>query len=390
MRKIALITTSRADYGIQARLAKMLQADADLDFHLIVSGTHLSAKHGYTVKEIERDGVAISARVDIGIDDAVNVPQIMAKAIMGFSEVLTGVEPEICVLLGDRFEMFAAATACTLCNIPVAHLHGGEATQGAHDEAFRHSITKMAHLHFTSCEEYRRRVIQLGENPNRVFNVGALGVENVHRVEIIPRDELVADIGIVLRKRNFLVTFHPVTFDKGAAGRQADELLAALSSLDDATIIFTHPNADAEGDDIVHRIAKFVEEHDNAYLFSSLGARRYLSLVKCVDAVVGNSSSGIIEVPSLRTATVNIGDREGGRIRAESVVDCKPDRQSITAAISTVLSDEFREKLKTVVNPYDKAGTASAILEKLKSLDTRNILKKKFYDTNWRKPDEIL
>lgn len=380
MRKIALVTTSRADYGIQSRLIHMLQERADVDFSLVASGTHLSAGHGMTINEIEQDGVAIAAKVNIGIDCESDVSRIFARAVTGFSDVLSRLGPDICVLLGDRYEMFAAATACTLNNIPIAHLYGGEATQGAHDEAFRHSITKMSHLHFTSCEAYRRRVIQLGEHPDRVFSVGSLGVENVHALDLLTRDELADELGIDFKRRNLLVTFHPATYDKGSAGGQTDELLAALGDMDNVAIVFTHPNADAEGDKVAGRIARFVECHDNAYMFASLGARRYLSLVIQVDAVVGNSSSGIIEVPSLKTATVNIGDREGGRIRAQSVIDCNPNRDDISKAISTALDPEWRECLATTINPYDKPGTAKAIVSTLVSVMLDGILKKNFYD----------
>lgn len=380
MRKIALVTTSRADYGIQSRLVRELQDDPDIDFSLIVSGSHLSETHGMTVREIERDCIQIAAKVDIGIDDEKDVARIMARAVVGFSDVLAKIRPDICVLLGDRYEMMAAAIACTLNNIVVAHIHGGEATEGATDEAFRHAITKAAHLHFTSCEAYRRRVMQLGEHPSRVFNVGALGVENVHLVDAVPKEQLASDLGVAFQRRNLLVTFHPATFERGEAGRQADELIGALSTFEDTMIVFTHPNADAESDEVVQRIVKFVAEHKNAHLFSSLGVRRYLSLVRYVDAVVGNSSSGIIEVPSLKTATVNIGDREGGRIRAESVIDCQPDRQSIISAIQLAFSEDFRKKLTSVENPYDKPNTAETILKTLKGFNINSILKKKFYD----------
>lgn len=382
MRKIALVTTSRADYGIQSRLIRMLQDCPDVEFSLIVSGTHLSKKHGMTINEIERDGITIRAKIDIGIDTESDIAIITSNAITGFSHSLSKINPEICILLGDRYEMLAAAIACTLNNIPIAHIHGGEATQGAFDEAFRHSITKMSHLHFTSCEPYRRRVIQLGESPDRVFNVGALGVENIHKVKLLSREELSFQLGITFRKTNFLVTFHPETNNKGAAGSQIDELLTALDKFNDSTIIFTHPNADSEGDVVAEHILQFVNTHSNAYMFSSLGAQRYLSLVKVVDAVVGNSSSGIIEVPSLGTATVNVGNREAGRIRAKSVIDCRPDKVSIEEALNIALSNDFQTRLKNIENPYDKPNTANRILEILLQFSFKDLLSKSFYDIN--------
>lgn len=379
MRKIALITTSRAEYGIQARLIRLLQDDDTIDFSLIVSGTHLSRRHGMSVREIEEDGVNITTKVDLKIDEDSNVSNIMARALIAFGDVLNRLRPDICILLGDRYEMFAAALACTLNGILIAHLYGGETTEGAIDEVFRHSITKAAYLHFTSCEQYRNRVIQLGEAPERVFNVGSLGVENIHFVDLIPRLELAAELGIEFSKKNFLVTFHPVTMESDSALQQVDELLTALSTLSDSTIIFTHPNADAGGDDIAERIKQFVTKNSKSYLFKSLGRKRYFSLVKCVDAVVGNSSSGIVEVPSLGTVTINIGDRQKGRLQAASIFNCQADRESIRDAIDTVVDKGFY-RLHAGVNPYEKPDTAQHIFMCLKKIPLPKTLKKQFYD----------
>ncbi len=380
MRRIAAITTSRADYGIQSRLIRMLQDCADVSFSLVVSGTHLSRKHGMTVGEIEGDGIEIASRVDIGIDEETDMAKIMARAIVGFSEALSAIAPDICLLLGDRYEMMAASLACTLLNIPIAHIHGGEATEGAIDEVFRHSITKAAYLHFTSCEAYRQRVIQLGEDPSRVFNVGSLGVENIGYMDMLGREELAEKLGVRFSRRNYLVTFHPATAEQGEAISQIDELLSALGSLQDSTIVFTHPNADAGSDLIAKRIGEFVNERETAYLFKSLGARRYLSMAKCADAVVGNSSSGILEVPSLGTATVNIGDREGGRIRGASVLDCPPRAEAIAAAIAKAVELKQSGGRDAFSNPYYKPDTAKTILDTLRSFDLVGALKKKFHD----------
>ncbi|MBO4643807.1 MAG: UDP-N-acetylglucosamine 2-epimerase (hydrolyzing) [Alphaproteobacteria bacterium] len=382
MRKISLITTSRADYGIQSNLIKLLQSDPEIDFSLIVSGTHLSKKHGETYREIENDGVKIAKKINIGMDDENDlfVERVFSNAVMKFSKALREFSPDIAVLLGDRYEMLAAAIACCFNNIPIAHLHGGEATQGATDEFFRHAITKAAHLHFTSCEDYRRRVIQLGEAPERVFNVGSLGVENVLKVSPLSKEELEKSLGINFLEENLLVTFHPVTLEKGDAERQIDELLAALNELPDTMIVFTHPNADAEGDVITRRIQDFVKAKPNRYLFASLGMKRYFSMIRQVDAVVGNSSSGIIEVPSFKKATVNIGSRQAGRIQAASVINCEPEKEDILRAIRKSYDPAFRETLKSVENPYDKKATAENILRILKTCELKDIVRKKFHD----------
>lgn len=367
MRKISLVTASRAEYGIQRRLIGLLDSDPEVEFSLIVSGTHLSKKHGYTVREIVNDGFPIARRVDIGIDSDLPISEIMARALTGFTRSMEDLRPDLVIMLGDRYEMLAAGLACTLLNIPIAHLHGGETTIGATDEVFRHSLTKTAYLHFTSCEEYRRRVIQLGEDPIRVFNVGSLGVENIHNYNLISRDTLERELDIKFRRRNLLVTFHPVTFQRGCGAEQVHELLMALDARDDTSLFFTRPNADAEGDQIAKMIFDFASTRGYVTVFPSLGSLRYLSLAKYVDAVVGNSSSGIIEVPSLGTATVNVGDRQKGRICAASVICCRNVCQEISSAIDKAVSDDFQASLMNVENPYDKADTASEILRVVKT-----------------------
>ena len=383
MKRIALVTTSRAEYGIQSRLIRMLQDDPDIDFRLVVSGTHLSEKHGMTWRQIEADGIVISEKVDIGIDNTESVPYIMAVALEKFADILASIKPDIVVLLGDRYEMLSVALACTLNNIPIAHIHGGETTEGAVDEVFRHSITKAAYLHFTSCEEYRRRVIQLGEAPNRVFNVESLGVENISHIDFIGKRELADTLGIIFSPRNFLVTFHPVTMEERTASEQTKELLSALEMLDNSTIVFTHPNADREGDVIAGLIESFVSKHPKTYLFKSLGIRRYFSLMKFVNAVIGNSSSGIIETPSLGVPTVNIGDRQKGRMQAPSIINCAPICSDISKAIQEAESLDFRNICSKAVNPYAKDGTANQILYELKRNDLSVGLKKEFFDVDF-------
>lgn len=387
MRKICLITTSRADYGIQSNLIKLLQNDSEIDFSLIVSGSHMSKKHGETYREIENDGIKIAKKIDIGMDDECDlyVEHVFANAVLRFSAVLREISPDIVVLLGDRYEMLAAAFACCLNNIPIAHLHGGETTEGATDEAFRHSITKMAHLHFTSCKTYRNRVIQLGEDPERVFNVGAMGVENALNVPTLSKEELEKNLGIKFLKRNLLVTFHPVTLEKGRAENQIDQLLAALSELKDTMIVFTHPNADAEGDIIAEKIKDFIKSENGRYLFASLGMKRYFSMIKQVDAVVGNSSSGIAEVPSFKKATINIGNRQAGRIQAKSIINCLPEKTDVLKAIATVYTQDFQTVLKSAKNPYAKENSARNVFNVLKTFDLTGLLEKKFYDLSEEK-----
>lgn len=382
MRKICLISTSRADYGIQSQLIKLLQEDQDIDFSLVVSGMHVCKKYGQTYKEIEKDGIKISQMFDIGMDkeNEEDISKIMAEGLIKFSKVLKEINPDIVVALGDRYEMFSAIIACTLCGIPIAHLHGGETTEGAIDEVFRHSMTKASYLHFTSCEEYRKRVIQLGENPERVFNFGSLGVENTRKIKLLSKEQLSKDLGINFLAKTILVTFHPVTFEKGEAKSQIEELLGALGELQNMTIIFTKPNADPENDVIANKIDDFVRSKPNAFAFSSLGMVKYLSLVNYADAVVGNSSSGIIEVPSFKTATVNVGNRQEGRIQADSIINCAPKKSEIIACINKVYSPEFQNALEYVKNPYEGENTAQNILQVLKTADLSDALKKRFYD----------
>ncbi len=382
MRKICLITTSRADYGIQSHLAKLLQNDRQIDFSLIVTGMHVSRKYGNTYKEIKNSGLKISKMFDVGMDKySDSYPEkIIAKTIIKTSEVLKEISPDIVILLGDRYEMFAVAIACTLNNIPIAHIHGGETTQGAVDEVFRHSITKAAYWHFTSCEAYRRRVIQLGEDPARVFNVGSLGVENVKRMKLLSKNELKRDLNISFSKKNLLVTYHPVTLERGQAKTQITELLSALEELKDTTIIITKPNADSENGVIVKEIENFAARRSLTYVYTSLGALKYLSLVNLVDAVVGNSSSGIIEAPSFKTATINIGTRQSGRIKSQSIIDVAPQKEEILNAILQIYTDKFRKKLEQAKNPYEKANTAQNIVDILKSVDLKASLEKQFYD----------
>lgn len=371
MRKICLVTTTRAEYGIMSRLIEKLNDDEEIEFQLIASGMHLSEKFGNTVDEIK---VPITKKIDIEIEK--EPAHALALAVEKFTKAFEELNPDIVVLLGDRYEIMGAAQAAMLCNVPIAHLHGGETTEGAIDEAIRHSITKMSHLHFTSCEDYRKRVIQLGEAPNRVFNVGSLGVENIKKLPLLSKEELEKSLDFQFGKKNLLVTFHPVTLEKGNAKKQFEELLAALDLLENTNIIFTMPNSDSESDEIFKLINEYVKSHKNSKAFKSLGVIRYLSALQYVDAVVGNSSSGIVEVPSFNIATVNIGNRQKGRIQASSIINCNPEKDDILEAVKKVYTLYF----ENVKNPYEGINTAERIIDILKNHNLENILKKKFYD----------
>ena len=382
-KKICLVTGTRAEYGLMFWLMKFLEEDQDVELQLIVTGMHLSPEFGLTYREIEKAGFEINKKIEmlLSSDTAIGISKSMGLAQIGFSEAYKELQPNIVVLLGDRYEIFAAAATAMISNIPIAHLHGGETTEGVVDEGMRHSITKMSHLHFTATETYKRRVIQMGEDPNRVFNVGTPGLDNISRLELLDRQEFEESIDFKLDKRNLLITFHPVTLEENTSNVQFKELLAAISDLEDTHFIFTKPNSDAHGRIIIELIDDFVSKNpEKACSFNSLGQVRYLSALKHVDAVLGNSSSGLTEAPSFKVATIDIGDRQKGRIKADSVISCKPTRVSIIEALQVAFSENFQERLLDVDNPYGDSGASAKIIEILKNFDYSNILKKKFYD----------
>jgi GDP/UDP-N,N'-diacetylbacillosamine 2-epimerase (hydrolysing) len=337
-----------------------------------------------TFREIEQDGFEIDRKVEMltSSDSSVGVAKSMGLGMIGFADALSELRPDLMVVLGDRYEIFAAVAAAMVARIPVAHLHGGEATEGLIDEAIRHSITKMSHLHFVAAEEYRKRVIQLGEQPDAVHLVGGLGVENIRRLELMSREELESSLGLEFGKRNLLVTFHPVTLEDATAEVQMTALLQALEVLQETRIIFTLPNADSGGRVLIEMVNAFVERHPDSYAFTSLGYRRYLSCLAYVDGVVGNSSSGLTEVPSFRKATVNIGDRQRGRLQSASVINCAPVKEEIVQAINRIYSDEFVQILKGAVNPYGDGRVSDRVVEVLKTVSLDNLLKKTFFDVS--------
>jgi len=336
-KRICVFTGNRAEYGLLYPLLREIQRYSDLQLELLVSGAHLQKEFGETYRQIEADGFAIDAKVDIelGDDSGVGVGRSMGTGVIRYTEALAFLQPHLLIVLGDRYEAFAAATGAMIMRIPIAHLHGGEATFGLIDEAIRHSITKMSQLHFTSTEEYRRRVIQLGENPDKVFNVGALGLDNLHCVDMLSREQVAQELDIVWQARNLLVTFHPVTLEEDALTDQCAQLLNALEQCRETAIIFTRANVDMEGGRINRMIENFADNHPQAFVFSSLGQKRYLSLLQYVDAMVGNSSSGIIEAASFKLPVVNIGSRQRGRDRGHNVVDVGHVRADIKQAVET-------------------------------------------------------
>lgn len=381
-RRICVVTGTRAEYGLLRGVLRRLRASALVELQLVVTGMHLSPEFGSTFHEIEADDFAIAARVELllSADTATGVSKAMGLGMIGFADAFDRLQPDIIVVLGDRFEIFAAAAAALVAGVPVAHIHGGETTEGAFDEAIRHAITKMAHLHFVAAEPYRRRVIQLGEDPARVFHVGGLGVDAIAELDLLARDTLETSLGFGLGARSLLVTFHPATLEIDTAAGQMAELLAALAQRPDTQLIFTMPNADTGSRGIAEQINGFVAAHPNARAYASLGQLRYLSCLQFVDGVVGNSSSGLAEAPSFGIGTVDIGDRQRGRLRAASVVHCAPERAAITAAINRIYDPVFRAGLATTENPYGTGGAAAGIVDVLCHHTLDQLIKKHFHD----------
>jgi len=382
-KRIIIFTSTRAEYGLLRRLAlKVEQADG-LDLTLLISGTHLILDQGLTIKEIQLDGIKAIECIDIDLSDdsTTGICRSMGIAIKNYGEFFHNFAPDLLLLLGDRYETFCCAATAQICGIPVAHVHGGERTEGVIDEAFRHSITKMSHLHFPCCEEYQNRIIQMGESPERVYNVGSLGVENIKKMKFLKKLELENAIGFKLDKPFFLVTFHPVTLEKNSSQEQFAQLLQALDHYTDHRFIFTGSNADTGGQVINQMQNDYKRIHpDQCLVVPSLGYLRYLSAMKLCDAVIGNSSSGILEAPVLKAPTINIGDRQKGRVRTQSVVDCDPFKNSILKALETVSDNKFQLNLKSMDIPFDKPDTVKTIKSILQKVDLKNILKKEFYD----------
>lgn len=382
--KLCVFTGTRAEYGILKPLLKLLKKSNVFSLHLIVSGMHLSPEFGLTYNEIKADGYSIDKHVEILLssDTSIGVSKSIGLGLISFSEALDSLKPDMTIVLGDRFETYAFTSASYILNIPITHLYGGEATFGLFDEGIRHSITKMSLLHFTSTENYRKRVIQLGEDPERVFCVGAMGLDTISETNLLSKDELEKSINFRFKQRNLLITYHPVTLEKSSPEIPFQILLSILKGMKNTGVIFTKSNADTHGRLINTMIDNYVTENpDNSISFVSMGQTNYLSTMQFVDAVVGNSSSGIIEAPSFRIGTINIGDRQSGRIKADSVIECLPTRKGIEQAFETLFSKNFSKKLSTVKNPYWKGNSASRIIEILQQkIPYISNTKKVFYD----------
>jgi GDP/UDP-N,N'-diacetylbacillosamine 2-epimerase (hydrolysing) len=381
-RKICVITGTRAEYSLMRWVMQGINDDPELTLQVIATGMHLSPEFGLTYREIEKDGFKIDRKIEMltSSDTPVGIAKSMGLCLIGFADALSELQPDLIMVLGDRFEIFAAVAAALVARIPVAHLHGGEATEGLIDEAIRHSITKMSHLHFVAAEKYRQRVIQLGEQPERVFLVGGLGVDNIKQLKLLDRAELEASLDFKLGQKNLLITFHPVTLETATAVDQMEELLVTLAELKNTQLIFTLPNADTDGRSLKKMVGRFVAQHPNARAYTSLGQLRYLSCIAQVDGVVGNSSSGLTEVPSFRKGTINIGDRQRGRLQAASVINSAPTRQSIAAALERLYDADFQTSLSQVRNPYGEGGASEKIIKAVKLVALDDVLKKRFYD----------
>lgn len=381
--KICVITGTRAEYGLLFWTMKTIKEHPDFELSVCVTGMHLSPEFGLTYNQIVSDGFQIEGKIEmlLSSDTSVGITKSVGLGLIGFADFFERTKPDWILVLGDRFEIFSAVTAAMIARIPVAHCHGGEATEGLIDEAIRHSLTKMSHLHFTSTIEYRNRVIQLGEQPSSVFHVGALGIENINRLKLLNKQEFESSIDFQLSSLNFLVTFHPVTLDQSSTENQFKELLKALLAFKEAKIIFTKPNADHDGRIISQIIDDFVNKNsDRSISFVSLGQLKYLSAIKHCQVVIGNSSSGLIEVPSFKKPTINIGDRQQGRVQAKSVISCKPEMNAIIESIQIALSDEFQLILQNLENPYGEGNSSNKIAEAIQNASIQNILKKEFYN----------
>lgn len=393
-RKICVVTGSRAEYGLLHNLMKAIKADPELQLQVIATNQHLSKLQGETYREIERDGFSIDYKVymadDEAPDNANSTAKSISRGVSGFADAFDVLHPDLLLILGDRFEMLSAASTALIYRIPIAHIHGGEITEGAFDDAIRHAISKMSHLHFTSTEAYRNRVIQLGEQPGRVFNVGALGVENVMKNDYMSKEEIESSLNFRLTDKCFICTYHPVTLSSMSSEVQVLNLLEALDNYKDYHIIFTYSNSDTNSQIIIKRIQEYVDRNEGRCMFiSSLGHRRYFSVLKHMSAVLGNSSSGIIEVPSFGIPTLDIGDRQKGRIAADSVIHCGNSIEEIKEGLEKVVTHSNsstlfgeRSRTKNISNPYYKEGTCESILITIKTYPLENLVQKSFYDIN--------
>ena len=382
-KKICVVTGTRAEYGLLRWLMDGIQKSKVLELQIVVTGMHLSPEFGLTYREIEKDGFKIDRKVEmlLSADTPSSISKSTGIGLIGFADVYNELNPDIIIVLGDRFEILSSSLAALFANIPIAHIHGGETTAGAFDEAIRHSITKMAWWHFVAADEYKTRVIQLGENPNRVFNVGGLGVDAIKQSKLLTKTKLTNILGLKFGKKNLLITFHSVTFENNTSEKYFKLLLGVLDGYKDINLIFTMPNSDSDGRIIKEMIADFVSNHrERSISFTSMGSLNYLSTLQFVDGVIGNSSSGLAEVPTFKIGTINIGDRQNGRLKAESVIDCEPTTISIKHAIEKLYSKKFQKNLPLATNPYGDGDATEKILHIFLNESIPKEMKKEFYD----------
>ena len=386
-RRICIATGTRADWGLLSPIAQALNKRDDVDLKIIATNMHLSEEYGSTWKEIENDGLKIDWRVKMKSDADTRKDTVLAmsECMAGMAEALAALQPDLLVILGDRYEMLATASAALILRIPIAHIAGGAISQGAYDESIRHAITKMSHIHLTETERYRKRVIQLGENPEHVIYTGAIGVYNIMHTQYISREQLERELNLTLSDRLILATFHPATLDEMSPQQQCKNLLAALDRHPDYQTIFTYPNNDSEGRIIIQLIESYRRRHpERVAVFPSLGMRRYLSMLHCATAVVGNSSSGIVEVPSIGIPTLDIGIRQMGRTAAPSVLHCGVSEEEIADGLETVLSSSFRMIAKSAENPYYLPDTLEKMVDAIVNTPLDNIIIKPFYDVKFK------
>ena len=382
IKKVCVVTGSRADYGLLKNLLLLIKKEKSLRLQLVVTGSHLSKKYGNTFKEIIKDNIEIINKIDLKLygDGTLSIAKSMSLGFSKFVKVYEKNKPDIVILLGDRYEIFTACSAASLCGVPIGHIHGGEVTLSSIDEAFRHAISKMSHLHFTATQDYKKRVIQMGESPQNVFNVGGLGVDSIKKTSLYSKSVLEKKLNIKFLKKFILVTYHPETLKKNSSELNVKHLLKALNFMKDTTVIFTMPNSDIESLIIYRLIKKIVSKKKNYYLFKSLGQKKYYSCCRYSDFMIGNSSSGLLEMPSFKKFSINIGDRQLGRVKAKSVIDCKINTISIIKAIKYSLNPVNKLKLKKVVNPYGKGGASKKIIDILKNKRFDNLILKGFFD----------
>jgi GDP/UDP-N,N'-diacetylbacillosamine 2-epimerase (hydrolysing) len=382
-RKICVITGSRAEYGLLKKLLFLLKNNDKVELQLIVTGSHLSSAFGNTYKEIENDNFKIDKKIEILLesDSSIAISKSMGLANISFAEAFQELMPDIIFVVGDRYEIFAAIIPAFIMGIPIAHHSGGEVTIGAIDDSIRHCITKLSSLHFVAMEEYKKRVIQLGEEPDRVFLVGGLGVDNILSIALSDRQEITKSTNFIFTKRNILVTFHPETLEADKTINNLMELLGALETFDDETsILFTLANADSLGKKFNEIIVDFVSKRKNYFYSASLGQKLYYSCLNEFDIVIGNSSSGLGEAPTFKIPTINIGNRQKGRVKADSIIDCIPDKHSIISAFNLAFEETFQKMLKNVENPYGKGGASEMVLNTILNIPLNGITKKTFFD----------